>query len=91
MQGEERGFGFSIDDKYSVYTAELTAIDRALRFAIDNEWGEVLVILTDNQGAVRNIGDNSLNFNKHRAVLCIKEKILEYIGLARESGGGGRG
>lgn len=48
VQGEERGFGFSIDDRCSVYTAELTAIDRVLGFAIDNEWGEDLVILTDN-------------------------------------------
>lgn len=88
VQGEERGYGLSLDGRCSVYTVELIAIDKALGFAIDNGWREDLLILSDNQGAVRDIGNNSLKFNKHRAVTGIREKIFEYKGLVRESGGG---
>lgn len=67
-----------------MYTAELSAVDRAIGFVLNKEWREDLLILTDNQGVVKDVGNNTLNFNKHRIVLCIREKIFEYKGFARD-------
>lgn len=44
--------------------------------------------MSDNQSAVKDIGGNALNFNKHRVVTHIREKIFEYVGSARERGRG---
>lgn len=72
MQGENTGYRTSIDSQCSIYTAELSAVDKAIEFALINEWRDDLLILTDNQGAVKDVGNNSFNFNKHRVGVCIR-------------------
>lgn len=41
------------------------------------------MILTDNQGVVKDVKDNKLNYNKYRIASSIREKVFEYRGKAK--------
>lgn len=69
IHGEDIGFGMSIDARCSVYTAEITAVERTIDHALSNDWGKDLLILSDNQGVVKDMASNMLKFNRQGCVL----------------------
>lgn len=86
VHGRNTGFTMSIDARCSVYSAESLAVEKAIGFAIENNWYSDLLILSDNQGVIQDVGSNKLAINKHRVTFQIREKIFEYLGRAREMG-----
>lgn len=56
------------------------AVEKAIGYALDNEWYKDLLILSDNQRVVKDIKNNKLAINKHRIASSIREKIFEYLG-----------
>lgn len=80
IHGEDTGYSMSIDARCSIYIAELMAVEKAIGYALDNEWYKDLLILSDNQRVVKDIKNNKLVINKHRIASSIREKIFEYLG-----------
>lgn len=59
------------------------AVEKVIGYAIENDWNKDLLILTDNQEVVKDVKDNKLNYNKHRIVSRIREKVFEYTDKAK--------
>lgn len=60
IHGENIGFGMSIDGRCSVYSVEIMGVERAINHAISNDWREDLLVLSDNQGVVKDVASNIL-------------------------------
>lgn len=73
IEGNETGYSMSIDNRCSVFTAELLAIEKAKGLAIDKEWEKDILILTESQAACKGIWNNKLDVRKHEIMCSIKE------------------
>lgn len=76
--GEEEAYSMSIDNRCSVFMAELLAVEKALGFILDTDWTRDVLILTDSQAVVKTIDNNLMDVRKSKTACSIRERIVAY-------------
>lgn len=78
IHGEETAFSLSIDERCSVFTGEILTVEKALGYILDNEWNKDVVILSDNQGVVKELKNTLMYFKKSELACEIRHRIILY-------------
>lgn len=77
-EDSETTYNISINPKCSSYSAEVIAIEKTISMAIELGWDRDILILTDCQGACKDLRNNRNNVRKHSSIVEIREKIAMY-------------
>lgn len=84
IHGEETAFSMSIDRRCSVFTGEILAIEKALGYIIENGWSKDILLVSDNQAAVKDLYNTTMSYKKSEIACEIKRKKFYCIKKYRE-------
>lgn len=74
----DMGYKMSINNKCSIYTAEVLAIENVLGLVLERQTNRDILILTDSMSVVKKLKANGFNAYENEFILSIRKRIYDY-------------